>query len=367
MRLGIITILLLINSLVLAQSSDRAWVEGELSWGDFKGKEQKSKGLVFRAYIITGSVLRMENDTNYREFHTRAMVQKNLSWVNPSDQGEELLDYAQLLFDVTKLYADLLEKELEESGVRKNVTAKTRRFNEINARQLARIQEESSKGRNQIVVKRWKAWLRREQKKLSRRKPVIYKRSDFAFRAGLGTGTTIYTGDLGSNVTTAAGLHFSTAVLYKDYEFSYEYFGNNPHVSPGLNYDGWGSEQGLKHKTHVFLAGYNQFSTDKYRLTYVLGLALSKLKNRSFAVENKEDRVIRDITPILGIQLSRHFNQLESRTPHPKFGLRYFVENSLCLKAMLSFPKFVEDGREPVIGLALAYHLGGRRVKNIKP
>lgn len=368
MRLICTAILLLINSLLWAQESAREYADGPLSWGDFAGAARNAPRFEFNIYLVTGTQLIHDNDTLNREFVTKVLLDRESSWVHKGARTDQTLYYLQLLFDVAHYYAEVLRFELEEAGVRKNIPAKTMRFNEIVKRQIAQINKECDMGRNHIPIKRWRKWLETQEAKLENRKRVLYETDPFGISASIGGNVHMFYQDFNDLLNPGLGFHSGVALSYDKFGLHLDYHGANAlTVLANSAVDWQDGGEAFKYRAVNLSASYQVFDSHHFTIRPYAGLNMSSIAKRPYKSWRDSDWKSVASAPVLGLEVDKKILRLNSKTPHPKMGLRYYTESAIQLKVFVTGHGYYEELSGLGLNISLAYSFFGKKLKNVMP
>ncbi len=98
----------------------RAWTDGPLTWEDFKQDRAKPQNYSYRFYVdfVTETVQKTRNDTIFRYFHAKAVLDNNLTFIQPQYRTMDNLRLFQLMFDAAELECRKFRRQLHAENRR---------------------------------------------------------------------------------------------------------------------------------------------------------------------------------------------------------------------------------------------------------
>lgn len=132
-----------------------------LEWSDFKMPPELNKDLNAKIELTFGVFTKKVNVwTGTITVESYGGIRRDLSWVNPQGESQQLLNYLQLKYEMAHFFAKQSEKEINSKKINAGNVNKINTIIEtyLNARDKAlnEFDIESNFGNNAEVINKWK-------------------------------------------------------------------------------------------------------------------------------------------------------------------------------------------------------------------
>ena len=139
-----------------------------LEWSDFKMSPELNKDLNANIELTFGVFTKKVNVwTGVITVESYGGIRRDLSWVNPQRESQQLLNYLQLKYEIAHFFAKQSEKEINSKKINAGNVNKINGIIEtyLNARDKAlnEFDIESNFGNNAEVIDKWKQKLRNNE------------------------------------------------------------------------------------------------------------------------------------------------------------------------------------------------------------
>ncbi len=139
-----------------------------LEWSDFKMSPELNKDLNANIELTFGVFNKKVNAwTGVITVESYGGIRRDLSWVNPQRESQQLLNYLQLKYEIAHFFAKKSEKEINSKKINAGNVNKINGIIEthLNARDKAlnEFDIESDFGNNAEVTEKWKQKLRNNE------------------------------------------------------------------------------------------------------------------------------------------------------------------------------------------------------------
>lgn len=139
-----------------------------LEWTDFKMTPQLNKNQNAHIELIFGVFTKKVNVwTGTITVESYGGIRRDLSWVDPKQQSQQLLNYLQLQYELSHYFAKKSEKEINSKKINAGNVNKINGIieNYLNARDMAlgALDSESDFGNNAEAAQKWRQKLRNNE------------------------------------------------------------------------------------------------------------------------------------------------------------------------------------------------------------
>ena len=340
----LITIISLFTILNLyGQDNRKYWNEGELTWNDFKEKENTIGVSELKYFIGYNTGKQKHNDTTILRLKAFCFTDKNLSWINKDFKNKQYLKYNQVIFDIAELHKRKLQYKLDRIN---SIGEAEIRFNQILtnlSNMVNKFQEETNGGQKQEVIDKWDLIIKNELRNYNNVNIPQFNKRNFGYALHAGFGSGIFTGSLGQHFGQTFNFIFGFDFTYKK---SILYL-NGTLAGDKVAKD-YISDKNWYQGQHANVAiidisyGYAVIDKSKIKLSPFVGLGITELSGIN--KDNKEDALRNvDYNVIFGLNADYKIRKRINMIPSVLTGYKENVQSSIRARLYITKVNYFDD------------------------
>lgn len=340
-----------------AQETHKEWREGKLSWEDFSEKESKW-GDSFLKYNLNFKALDRvkQNDTIFSRTIATSSINREVSWVHPSQKTELLLRYNQLIFDIVELHRRKLQYDLDRSYPYQH-QIKLSEIIELCDIEIKRFQIESKQGKDESVIELWEANITEQLEITPNQSRPDMQESKFKYGLEVGYQIGNFIGELGKHFTPYRGLSVGADLSFNKIQLSYMGLRTSSKILQDID-NGAIWVEGIKtsiQESNLSL-GYTFIDKRKVRLTPFAGygsLHFIEIKESKEQIPLK----LKSHQTVLGVNFDYKLRSERNFTSFSKKHKRYNAEESF-LRTKLHINRANTFNHLPTYSINLTFQYG---------